>query len=64
MFQDGEALDSTWLVELDKFLRGEENKLKEHENYIDYQYDYIDKSYPTVEKAHNLIFAPLKDTKQ
>lgn len=33
---EGEVLDSTWLVELDKFLRGEENKLKEHKNFVNY----------------------------
>lgn len=44
---EGEALDSTWLVELDKFLNGEENKLKEHKFFVDYKYDYLDKSYPS-----------------
>jgi hypothetical protein len=37
---DGEALDATWLVEVDKFLRGEENQLKEHKNFINYNYQY------------------------
>ncbi len=55
---DGEVLDSSWLVELDKFLRGEENKLKEHRNYVNYNYEYIDKSYPTVEMAHELFHRP------
>lgn len=44
---EGEALDSTWLIELDKFLNGEENKLKEHKYFVDYKYDYLDKSYPS-----------------
>eukprot|EP00347_Sterkiella_histriomuscorum_P005532 403356254 len=52
---DGEALDSTWLVEVDKFLRGEENKLKEHKFFVNYQYEYLDKSYPTAEAAHELF---------
>lgn len=55
---DGEALDSSWLSELDKFLRGEENHLKEHKNYINYNYEYLDKSYPTVEAAHDLLHKP------
>lgn len=57
-------MDSTWLVEVDKFLRGEENHLKEHKNFVNYKYDFLDKSYPNAEKAHNLIFAPLQDSKK
>ena len=48
---DGEIEDSSWLIEVDKFLKGEENKLKEHRNFINYDFEYIDKSYPTVEIA-------------
>jgi hypothetical protein len=33
---DGEAMDSSWLTELDKFLRCEDNKLKEHKNFVNY----------------------------
>ena len=58
---DGEALDSTWLTELDKFLRGEDNKLKEHKNFINYKYEYLDKSFPSVEAAHHLFTTPLKE---
>jgi hypothetical protein len=61
---DGEAMDSSWLSELDKFLHGEENKLKEHKNFVNYQYEYIDKSFPTAEKAHELMHAPLKAEKK
>ena len=61
---DGEAMDSSWLSELDKFLRGEDNKLKEHKNFVNYQYEYIDKSFPTPEKAHELMHAPLKQEKK
>ena len=57
-------MDSTWLVEVDKFLRGEENHLKEHKNFVNYKYDFMDKSYPNAERAHNLIFAPLQDSKK
>ena len=60
---DGEAMDSSWLGELDKFLRGEENKLKEHKNFVNYNYEYIDKSFPTAEKVHDLMHAPLKPEK-
>jgi hypothetical protein len=57
-------LDSTWLVEVNKFLSGEENSLKEHKNFVNYQYEYIDKSFPTVEKAHDLFHAPVKASKE
>jgi hypothetical protein len=48
------------LVEVDKFLRGEENNLKEHKNFINYNYQYQDKSFPTVEVAHDLFHSPLQ----
>ena len=51
-------MDNTWLYELDRFLRGEDNKLKEHKNYVNYTYEYMDKSYPTAEKAHELFNSP------
>jgi hypothetical protein len=57
---DGEAMDSSWLSELDKFLRGEDNKLKEHKQFVNYNYDFIDKSFPTAEAAQELMHAPLK----
>ena len=57
---EGEAMDSSWLTELGKFLRCEDNKLKEHKNFVNYQYEYIDKSFPTAEKAQDLMQAPLK----
>lgn len=53
-------MDSSWLSELDKFLKGEENHLKEHRHFINYPYEYIDKSFPTPEKAHELMHAPLQ----
>lgn len=55
-------MDSTWLAELDKFLRCEENKLKEHKNFVNYNYEFIDKSFPTSENAHDLMHTPLKAT--
>lgn len=60
---DGEVMDSTWLAELDKFLKGEENTLKQHKNFVNYDYEFIDKSFPTIEKAHELMHAPLKPEK-
>lgn len=57
---DGEAMDSTWLSELDKFLRGEENHLKDHKNFVNYQFEYLDKSFPTSEKVQEVMHAPLK----
>jgi len=56
---DGEALDNSWLTEVDKFLKGEENKLKEHKNFVNYKYEYLDKSFPSVEAVHDLFHAPL-----
>ena len=56
---DGEVLDSTWLIEMDKFLRGEPNHLKEHKLFQNYTYEYIDKSYPTSSMAHDVFHAAL-----
>lgn len=61
---DGEAMDSTWLAELDKFLRCEDNKLKEHKNFVNYSYEYLDKSFPTTDKVHELMAAPLQPEKK
>lgn len=55
-------MDSSWLNELDRFLRGEENNLKGHKSFINYNYEYIDKSFPTVEAAHNVIAGPVQPT--
>lgn len=52
---DGESLDSTWLCELDKFLKGEENHLKEHKYFVNYEYKYMDKGEPTVEAAQAMF---------
>jgi hypothetical protein len=55
---DDEAMDSSWLAELDKFLSGQENNLKEHKMYVDYNFQYKDKSYPTSDMAHDLMTIP------
>jgi hypothetical protein len=57
---DGETMDSSWLSELDKFLKGQDNKLKEHKNFVNYNYEYLDKSFPTPDAAKELMHAPLK----
>jgi hypothetical protein len=61
---DGEAMDSSWLGELDKFLRGEDNKLKEHKTFVNYNYEYLDKSFPTSEKVRDVMHAPLLPEKK
>lgn len=61
---EGEALDSSWLSELDKFLNGEENKLKEHKQFVNYNYDFMDKSFPTSEKVAQVMNAPLQPEKK
>jgi hypothetical protein len=43
------------LIELDKFLRGEENHLKEHKNWVNYKYEFKDKSFPSSEMAKDLF---------
>lgn len=56
---DGESLDSSWFIELDKYLKGEPNKLKEHPKYLDYKFEYTDKyEWPSVETVHNVFHAP------
>jgi hypothetical protein len=52
---EGESLDASWLTEMDKFLRGEENNLKNHKRFLDYQFEFKDKSFPENEKASDLM---------
>ena len=52
---DGEALDASWNVELDKFLNNEENNLKGHALYSSYPHTFVDKSFPSEEQARDLI---------
>lgn len=52
---DGEAKDASYLVELDKFLDGKPNHLKEHKRFLNYPYEFKDKSYPSLEQAKDLI---------
>ena len=52
---DSEAVDSSWLTELDNFLGGRPHHLKEHKKFLTYPYEYKDKSFPSAEMAHDLI---------
>ena len=40
---------------MDKFLRGEENNLKNHKRYLNYDFTHIDKSFPTAEAVSSLM---------
>lgn len=48
-------MDSSYLVEVDKFLSGQPNHLKEHKMFLNGDFTYIDKSFPSAEKAANLM---------
>ncbi len=53
---DGDALDSTWLVALDKFLAGKpDHGLTEHKMFVNYKFQFVDKSFPTQEQAAALF---------
>lgn len=52
---EGECLDATYLRELDAFLDGKANHLKDHPRFLNYEYEFKDKSYPTLEQAKDLI---------
>lgn len=55
---DGEALDSSWFNEMEKFLKGEKNSLKEHPRYKDYNFDYSDKyNWPSTDLVHSVFHA-------
>ena len=48
--------DASWYIELDKFLDGKENNLKNHPKYLNnFRYEFLDKSFPTQEQARDLI---------
>ena len=55
---DGEALDSSWFTEWNKYLKGEPNKLKEHPKYRDYDYKFSDKyQWPSTDLVHGVFHA-------
>ena len=43
------------MAEMDKFLRGEENSLKEHKRYLNYDFNLMDKGFPTADAASSLM---------
>ena len=52
---EGESLDSSWLVEVDKFLKGEENQLKDHKKFYNYGFELKDKSFPSADAVADLM---------
>lgn len=52
---EGEAADSSWYMEVDKFLRGEPNHIKDHKKFLNYPYEYMDKSFPTAEAVQEMM---------
>lgn len=59
---DGEALDSSWFVEMDKYLQGKPNKLKEHPKYKDYKFNYSNKyQWPSTDLVHSVFHAAEKE---
>lgn len=48
-------MDSSYLVEVDRFLRGEENNLKDHKMFYNYPFEFADKSFPTADKVSDLM---------
>ena len=52
---EGEALANTYQQEVDAFLAGGENHLKEHHLYLDYPFEFKDKSFPSNEAVSDLF---------
>lgn len=52
---EGEAMDSSYLVEVDKFLKGEENHLKDHPKFLNYPYEFMDKSFPSADAVKEMM---------
>ena len=52
---EGEAMDSSYLTEVDKFLRGEENNLKAHKKFLNYPYEFQDKSFPSADAVKEMM---------
>jgi len=47
---DGMEKDNPWFTEMDKYLRGEESKIKEHPKWTDFEFEYSNKGgWPTEE---------------
>lgn len=55
---DGDVLNASWLTEMDKLLKGEPNKLKEHPKFRDYQFEYSNKyQWPTTDSVQAVFNA-------
>ena len=52
---EGEAMDSSWLTEVDKFLAGEENNLRNHKRFLNFDFKLADKSYPSSDAVADLM---------
>ena len=48
-------MDSSWFNEVDKFLSGEENNLKDHKRFFNYGFELKDKSFPTADQVADLM---------
>jgi len=47
---DGMELNNPWFTEMDKYLKGEESKIKEHPKWTEFEFTYADKgAWPTEE---------------
>ena len=40
---------------MDRFLKGEENNLKDHKRFYNYNFEFVDKSFPSAEKVADLM---------
>ena len=56
---EGQTLNQSWLVEMDKYLKGEDNKLQEHPYWLNYDYKYKPTEYPTEEDIKAVFNAPI-----
>ena len=52
---EGEAMDSSYLIEVDKFLKGEPNHLKDHTRFLNYPYTFVDKSFPSADAVKEMM---------
>ena len=48
-------MDSSYLIEMDKFLAGEENHFRQHKRFYDFPFEFVDKSFPTADKVSDLM---------
>ena len=61
---DDMVLNNSWLVEMDKYLRGEENNFKSHPKYLQYNFEFTDKGkWPSEEEITQVFSAPSTDQK-